>query len=85
MPVAVRLTARMFAMLAPGGRLIVANFCPELPDAAVMEAYMAWPLIYRGDDEVRALGARIPVAEVASQRVYRDDGGNVAYLELVRG
>jgi extracellular factor (EF) 3-hydroxypalmitic acid methyl ester biosynthesis protein len=84
-PVAMRLTARLFAMLAPGGRLLVANFCPELPDVGVMESYMAWPLIYRGDDEVAALGARIPAEEVAAWRVFRDANGCVAYLEVRRG
>jgi SAM-dependent methyltransferase len=83
-PIALRLTARLFAMLAPGGRLLVANFCPELPDVGVMESYMAWPLVYRGDDEMAALAARIPLAEVASWRVFRDTGGNVAYLEMQR-
>lgn len=83
-PVATRLTARLFSMLAPGGRLIVANFCPELPDVGVMESYMAWPLIYRGDEQVAGLASRIHKEEVAAQRVFRDDNGCVAYLELQR-
>jgi hypothetical protein len=82
--VAARLTARLFAMLAPGGRLLVANFCPELGDAAFMEAVMDWWLIYRGDDEVAAFAAEVPAAQVATRRVFRDSVGVVAYLEIER-
>jgi hypothetical protein len=81
-PVAASLTARMFGMLAPGGRLIVANFCPELPDIGVMESYMAWRLIYRDEAEMEEIGAAVPEAEVASRRTFRDSGGNVVYLEI---
>jgi hypothetical protein len=72
----------MFGMLAPGGRLIVANFCPELPDIGVMESYMAWRLIYRDEAEMEEIGAAVPEAEVASRRTFRDSGGNVVYLEI---
>ena len=80
-----RLTARMFDMLAPGGRLIVANFCPELPDVGMMESFMAWNLIYRDEADMREVAAALPAAEVASQRMYRDAGGHVVYLEVERG
>ena len=83
-PVAARLTARMFEMLAPGGRLIVANFCPESPDIGYMESFMAWNLIYRDEAEMDEVAAELPQAEVASRRLYRDAGGNVLYLEVER-
>jgi extracellular factor (EF) 3-hydroxypalmitic acid methyl ester biosynthesis protein len=81
-PVAAGLTARMFGMLAPGGRLLVANFCPELRDIGVMESYMAWRLIYRDEAEMAEIGAAVPDAQVASRRTFRDAGGNVVYLEI---
>ena len=82
--VAARLTARLFDLLAPGGRLLVANFCPELEDAAFMEAVMDWRLIYRTDDEVAAFASEVPAEAVAARRVFRDSVGMVAYLELER-
>ena len=84
-PVAARLTARMFDMLAPGGRLIVANFCPELPDVGMMESFMAWNLIYRDEAEMGEVAAELPADRVASRRTYRDAGGHVVYLEVERG
>jgi extracellular factor (EF) 3-hydroxypalmitic acid methyl ester biosynthesis protein len=84
-PVAARLTARMFDMLAPGGRLIVANFCPELRDVGMLESFMAWNLIYRDEAGMREVAAELPADRVASQRMFRDPGGNVVYLEVERG
>ncbi|AHG89068.1 methyltransferase type 12 [Gemmatirosa kalamazoonensis] len=81
-PVAASLTARLFEMLAPGGRLLVANFCPELRDIGVMESYMAWRLIYRDEAEMGEIAAAVPGAEIARQRTFRDGGGNVVYLEI---
>ena len=83
-PVAARLTARMFDMLAPGGRLIVANFCPGLRDVGFMESFMAWRLIYRDEAGMREIAAAVPGEEVARQRVFRDPGGDVVYLEIER-
>jgi extracellular factor (EF) 3-hydroxypalmitic acid methyl ester biosynthesis protein len=83
-PVAARLTARMFDMLAPGGRLIVANFCPELRDVGMMESIMAWNLIYRDEAEMREVAAELPADRVAAQRMFRDPGGNVVYLDVER-
>ena len=83
-PVAARLTARMFDMLAPGGRVIVANFCPELRDVGFMESFMAWRLIYRDEAGMREIAAAVPGGEVARQRVFRDPGGDVVYLEIER-
>ena len=49
--VATRFTRLMFDMLAPGGRLLVANFAPVLPEVGYMETFMDWKLIYRTAEE----------------------------------
>jgi extracellular factor (EF) 3-hydroxypalmitic acid methyl ester biosynthesis protein len=84
LPVARRLTARMFAMLRPGGRVLVANFCPELRDAGYMESFMNWPLIYRTEQEMHGIADALPAAEVARRCVFRDPGGDIVYLEVER-
>jgi len=84
LPVAARLTARMFGMLRPGGRLLVANFARKLRDAGFMEAFMDWTLIYRDESDVERFAELVPASEVASQRLFRDPPGNVVYLELRR-
>ena len=43
-PVACGLTQRLFAMLNPGGRLLIGNYGEGLFDTAYMEAIMNWPL-----------------------------------------
>jgi SAM-dependent methyltransferase len=82
--VSARLTSALFAALRPGGRLLVANFAHGVREAAYMETYMAWPLVYRGEDEVERFDALIPPTEVAGRRLFSDRPRNVIYLELRR-
>jgi SAM-dependent methyltransferase len=82
--VAGALTGALFRALRPGGRLLVANFAPSLRDIGYMEAMMDWHLIYRDDQAMRQLTAAIPANELASMRTFRDELGNVVYLELRR-
>jgi extracellular factor (EF) 3-hydroxypalmitic acid methyl ester biosynthesis protein len=84
LPVAQRLTAVMFDMLRPGGRLLVANFHPSLTDIGAMETSMNWWLIYRKESEMEALTAEIDPSQIAGMKIFRDRGGNLVYLELTR-
>jgi hypothetical protein len=78
------LTATLFEMLAPGGRLLLANFTPATYDAAFMEAFMDWRLIYRTAAEVRALADGIDPADIAAIEQFCDENHHVAYMRLVR-
>jgi hypothetical protein len=82
--VAQRLTRMMFDMLVPGGRLLVANFAPGLPEVGYMETFMAWRLIYRTPDEMARLSADIPGGEWHSHRVFWDASENIVFLDVVR-
>jgi hypothetical protein len=82
--VATRLTRLMFDMLAPGGRLLAANFAPVLPEVGYMETFMAWKLIYRSPDEMARLSADVPDSQWKSHRVFWDDSENVVFLDLVK-
>ena len=84
LPVATSLTATLFGMLREGGRLLVANFAPNLRDAAYMEAFMDWTLIYRDEAEFERVADLVPADLVAWQRLFRDRTGNVVFLELRR-
>jgi extracellular factor (EF) 3-hydroxypalmitic acid methyl ester biosynthesis protein len=84
-PVATALTTTLFGLLKPGGRLLIANFAPDLIDIGYMEAAMDWWLIYRSEGEMQDLIARVPTDELASSRVWRDGLGNIVYLEARRG
>jgi extracellular factor (EF) 3-hydroxypalmitic acid methyl ester biosynthesis protein len=78
------LTATLFRMLAPGGRLLIANFTPATHDAAFMEAFMDWRLIYRTPAEVRSLADDIDPAGIASIEQFCDENHHVAYMRMVR-
>lgn len=83
-PLATALTRALFSALNSKGRLLVANFAPELPDVGYMEAIMDWWLIYRDENALLSLTTGIPTDEVSSVRTWRDAAGNVVYLELRR-
>lgn len=77
-------TEAMFRSLRPGGRLLVANFAPDLRDIGLLEAFMDWRLIYRDDEAVRKLAAGIPSEEIAARTTTRDRLGNVVYMTIDR-
>jgi extracellular factor (EF) 3-hydroxypalmitic acid methyl ester biosynthesis protein len=77
-----RLTTSIAAALRPGGSMLVANFAPELREAAYMEAVMRWNLIYRNEDQVRQFAADISPETLADATVSRDALGNIVYLSI---
>jgi SAM-dependent methyltransferase len=81
---AMTVTEAMFRALRPGGRLLVANFAPELTDIALLEAIMDWRLIYRDDAAVTKLASGIPSESIAARSTTRDRFGNVVYLTVDR-
>ena len=81
---AARLTARLFSMLRPRGRLVLANFAPETSEQGYMCAFMDWHLKYRSEKEVDAFCAELGGSDVARKKLFRDEPGNVIYIELVR-
>ncbi|MGQ0696986.1 MAG: methyltransferase type 12 [Panacagrimonas sp.] len=83
-PIAQALTARLFGMLAPGGKLIVPNFLTTNHARGYMETFMDWHLIVRDRVQIERLGHGVPRDEIASSRYFEDPFGVVGYLELVR-
>jgi SAM-dependent methyltransferase len=79
-----RLTQRLFSCLRPGGRLVVANFLPGLPETPYMELFMDWWLIYRDDVDLLQLADTVPARELARARVFHEPQGRIAFLELTR-
>ena len=79
-----RLTKLMFDMVVPGGRVLVANFAPVLPEVGYMETFMAWKLIYRTPEEMARLSADIPGSQWNSHRVFCDASENIVFLDVVK-
>jgi extracellular factor (EF) 3-hydroxypalmitic acid methyl ester biosynthesis protein len=82
-PTARRLTEALFALLGPGGHLVIANFLPTAKAAAGLECIMDWWLIYRSEAEIRDFCAALPREYVASIE-YFEDIGEVGYLSVRR-
>lgn len=82
--IAGRLTEKMFSMLKPGGRLLIANYLPGIPDVGYMETYMGWELIYRTGDQLQELTNGIPANEIADRTLRNDAHNNIVYLEARR-
>lgn len=78
--VASKLLARMWAWVRPGGRLVLANFADDSQERGYMEAFMDWWLLYRNEDQVRALGQSLEGA--AALVVFRDPSARTIWLEL---
>lgn len=79
-----RLTARLFNDLHPGGRLVIANFLPEIRDVGYMEMYMDWHLIYRNRTQMLSLADPILESEVKEIRLRSEDNQNVVFLEIMK-
>jgi hypothetical protein len=83
-PVAKALTCRMFEMTRPGGMMLIPNFLTGTPDAAYMEAFMDWNLIYRNQSDMMALTADLPRSAVADCRVFDDENEAITFLLVTR-
>ena len=68
--------------MAPGGRLLLANFTPDTPDIGFMEAISEWHLVYRAEAYMWAL--LDGVAPLTGARTWRDPDGCIVYLEVER-
>lgn len=83
-PVARKLTTMLYGMLAPGGKLVVANYTPDSQGCGYMEAFMNWVLIYRDEAGLRACAADVPASEIVSQQTFRDRYGNIVFIEVIK-
>jgi SAM-dependent methyltransferase len=82
---AIRLTATLHRMLRPGGKLLLANFAPNLLDAGYMEAVQDWFLVHRDEVELEKCLAGIPDTSRECARFSRDPQGNIVYVEIASG
>jgi len=57
---------------------------PATYDAAFMEAFMDWRLVYRTPAEVRALATGIDEAQISHIDQFCDENDHVAYMRVVK-
>jgi SAM-dependent methyltransferase len=82
--IARRLTTNLFRDLRPGGRLVVANFLPEIRDVGYMEMFMDWHLVYRSRSDMLALTEAIDESELKEIRIQSEVNQNIIFLELTK-
>ncbi len=78
------LTARLFAGLNPGGRIVTTNFLHGLHSIGWMEALMDWFLTYRTMDEIKSFKNRIPAEQIDRVHAYKCPTGSIGYVRLKR-
>jgi extracellular factor (EF) 3-hydroxypalmitic acid methyl ester biosynthesis protein len=79
-----RLTANLFNLVRPGGRLVIANFLPAVHDIGYMEMYMDWHLIYRSRSQMLMLADQIVQSRIAEAHVSAETNENVVIMELIK-
>ena len=62
-PVAKAVIDKIYAMLKPGGMLIVGNYHVGNPDRYYMEYWMDWVLFYRTEEQFLAIAANLSDAQ----------------------
>ncbi len=77
-----RLTRILFDALRSRGRLLVANFLPDLDDVGFMESYMGWKLIYRSRVELLDVAAEISLGDIEDARIFTETNEQILFLEL---
>jgi SAM-dependent methyltransferase len=80
----VLLTRALMQSLKPGGRLLFANFAPDLRDEGYMDACMDWRVTHRDAAMMQAILDAMPQADIASTRVFHGNNANVVYALLTR-
>jgi SAM-dependent methyltransferase len=84
LPAAQRLTASLFRLLRPRGRLLIANFLPGILDVGYMESYMDWKLILRTRQEMLALTEEVPLADIRDIHIFAEDNQNIIFLQVTK-
>ncbi len=72
----------LLRLLKPGGRLLAANFAPDLADAAYLEACLDWWPFYRGEEELATVVNSRSSSRLRGQAIFRDDSGGSVFLDL---
>lgn len=76
------LVARLAEMLAPGGRLILANLLPSTANRGLVDGVMAWPVTWRTEDDLARLVEPLPTERIESLCASRDLDETIAYLNV---
>jgi extracellular factor (EF) 3-hydroxypalmitic acid methyl ester biosynthesis protein len=77
-----RLTAELYKMLKPGGRLLLINIASDYPEVGYFESFMDWSMIGRGKTDLLDLTSRLPVTESASVSIGEENVMDTYYYYI---
>jgi extracellular factor (EF) 3-hydroxypalmitic acid methyl ester biosynthesis protein len=63
-PVAAAVMKKLYQLLKPGGEMVIGNFVAGNPSRYFMEYWHDWKIIYRSEEDFRAIAAGLEDAEV---------------------
>lgn len=69
-------------MLQPTGRLLHANFAPDIHGVGYMEAAMDWWLTYRDAHDTKAPADDINASQISAVKQYTDPDRNIHFVDL---
>jgi SAM-dependent methyltransferase len=81
---AAELARALFALLRPGGTLILANLLEGLPDAGYVEAYMDWRITYRTPQSIEALASDIDSGAIDDITYVQDTDATIGAIAVTR-
>jgi extracellular factor (EF) 3-hydroxypalmitic acid methyl ester biosynthesis protein len=84
LPIAQRVTEILFALLNPGGRLLLANYVPGVAYAGFIEAILDWWLIYRSKSELLTIADTLSEEQFVSYNIFLEEHRYIAMLEIER-
>lgn len=77
-----KLTSKLFKLLNPGGRLLIANYLPDTPTLGYLEAAMDWWLIYRDKEQMQELIEQIPQEDINDVDMFIEKNQVIIFMEI---
>ena len=84
-PLARELLCTLYALLRPGGTLLLGSLRPEFTYAAFLEAFLDLWFVYRDEPRLKRLLDALPTRGVASMRLFRDEPVAQTWMEVEAG
>jgi len=83
-PSAVGLARALYAMLAPGGTMLLTHFLPGLDEAGFLEVFFDWRMVYRSPPDLFDLVKELPPETVSTWVYSESTEGTIGIVSIQR-
>ncbi|WP_263705934.1 class I SAM-dependent methyltransferase [Shouchella tritolerans] len=80
--VAKKLTNELVHLLNPGGRLLIANWLPNIPPIGYMEAVLDWWITYRNKEQMQELVEDISKENIKNVEIFTEKYEIIIFIEI---